>query len=275
MFDTPQTQKERKKLDERLTYMMKLFSFEGDMTTMEDSCMYNCCICEFLTYAVVLVMSKRYRKSLQTVATSKQLAVVRAQLDSLINNKEIPPLYEDDIIVGLPQLGEEPAAEYSTKSNLQLWKEMDIGDICRVPGMAEEWHKTKKFSRWDNDEEARQFWLSDGNSEFKEQLELQWHQTVGVHQGSTLMLKRQPFFLFDAVGMGKTIQGTALLLMRPYLMEYHEKHGHYPPAWSMCIQSKLMHTLTYFSQKILRRRSRMALASLYVRQRLSPSGRLS
>ncbi|KAI0085376.1 hypothetical protein BDY19DRAFT_856640, partial [Irpex rosettiformis] len=68
-------------------------------------------------------------------------------------------------------------------------------------------------------------------------LKLSWHQTVGVHAASVCMTRRSPFFLFDAVGIGKTPQSAGTVLMRPWLRSFFDSNKKLPPAFGELARS--------------------------------------
>ncbi|KAI0091817.1 hypothetical protein BDY19DRAFT_885562 [Irpex rosettiformis] len=82
---------------------------------------------------------------------------------------------------------------------------------------------------WDQDPESLAFWANPP-AERLQNIKLSWHQVVGVHSATVSMVKRQAFFLFDSVGIGKTAQSAAMTLMRPWLLSYQQTHNSLPPA---------------------------------------------
>ncbi|KAI0748987.1 hypothetical protein BC629DRAFT_1265004, partial [Irpex lacteus] len=75
-------------------------------------------------------------------------------------------------------------------------------------------------------------WSSNTNYNEKESVKYPWHQVVGIHKGVGQMIMEEPYFLFDAVGVGKTPQATGIFLMRSFIAEYYAQNKCYPPAWA-------------------------------------------
>jgi hypothetical protein len=176
------------------------------------------------------VSSKSFREALKNIADEKTLEKIAIDLERALDPDFVEPAVDlDEFPVELPQLGDPAPSAYHQKSSDMLWSEMGFPGESRVLGMAYKQHITKKYSEWDEDTEAIMFWRTE-NHPHKQDIIIPWHQSVGIHMGATQMLKNEPFFLFDAVGIGKTPQAAGILLMRPFLMDYYEKHGKYP-AW--------------------------------------------
>jgi hypothetical protein len=181
------------------------------------------------------VSSKSFRQALKNIANEKTIAKIAIDVQQALDPDVVEPPIDllEPVDEELPQLGDLPPSIFYQKSTEDLWTEMGFHGATRVLGMASHQHITKKFSTWDSDPDAVQFWLSE-NHPHKQKIVIPWHQTVGIHMGTTQMIKGEPFFLFDAVGVGKTPQATGIVLMRPFLMDYYEKHKKFPLAWRKC-----------------------------------------
>lgn len=128
----------------------------------------------------------------------------------------------------LPQLGSEASASHDKMAKEELLKSLGFVGVL-VVGMSGTRDIYRAYDRWDTNSDAQKFW-ENPPKERLESIELTWHQVVGLHYGTASMVKREAFFLFDAVGIGKTAQSAAVVLMRPWLIMYEKSHKKLPPA---------------------------------------------
>jgi hypothetical protein len=188
-----------------------------------DSTTYKFQFCE--------VSSKSFWQALKNIANKRTLAKISLDVAQALELDFVDPTITlDESVTDLPQLGDLPPRTYNDKLVDDLWLEMGFSNATHILGMAHEQHITKKFSMWDNDLDAVQFWGAE-NHPHKEKISLPWHQTVGIHMGTLQMMKNEPFFLFDAIGVDKTPQAARVLLMRPFLIDFYEKNKRLPSAW--------------------------------------------
>lgn len=76
-------------------------------------------------------------------------------------------------------------------------------------------------------------WTEEGEDWFKssgrgERLALRWHQLVGVTRMVQNAFSGKPILLMDEVGLGKTIQVTALIAILAFYREYYTANGCFP-----------------------------------------------
>ncbi|KAG2340584.1 hypothetical protein BDR05DRAFT_889519, partial [Suillus weaverae] len=74
-------------------------------------------------------------------------------------------------------------------------------------------------------------WTEDGQAWLKEKrkpLALHWHQLVGLIKMVKNAFCGIPVLLMDEVGLGKTIQVTALIAVLSFYCELNAMHNHFP-----------------------------------------------
>ena len=100
-----------------------------------------------------------------------------------------------------------------------VYASLGIPDGKKIEGMTEYRDKYREYGRWDTSVEATNFWANI-TADRKESTELSWHQVVGIHFASSLMVTREPFFLFDTIEVSKTSQSAGVVMMRPWLRRF-------------------------------------------------------
>lgn len=159
---------------------------------------------------------------------------VKAQIDRMLDEslgEEIPTSFRDEF-ANLEQFGSEPSSAYSKMSEKDIYSSLGfVGE--NILGLAIARDRYREYGRWEQTAEAQEFWANPPTNRIQS-IALTWHQAVGVHFASSLLVRREPFFLFDAVGVGKTAQSAGVILMRPWLRQYFSKHKQLPPAFGEC-----------------------------------------
>ena len=177
---------------------------------------------------------KAYRKAVKLLSRPEQMDAVRAQIDRILEqslNDEIPSTYRDEF-ANLSQLGSDASATYINMSFEDIYVSLGFGK-AGILGLATRRDRYREYGRWERTQEAEEFWANPPSNRI-EDTHLSWHQAVGVHFAASSMVRRDPFFLFDAVGVGKTAQSAGVILMRPWLREWSSKHPRLPPAFGEC-----------------------------------------
>ena len=178
-----------------------------------------------------LLGMKAYRNAVKLLSRPKQMNAVRAQIERLLEESladEIPSTYQDEF-ANLKQFGAEASSVYYSMSRPDIYKTLGFGEDG-ILGLAAVRDQYRAYGRWEQTAEAQEFWANPPPGRL-EAINLTWHQAVGVHFASSSMVRREPFFLFDAVGVGKTAQSAGVILMRPWLREWCSKHTQLPPAF--------------------------------------------
>ena len=159
------------------------------------------------------------------------MAAVRSQITRMLEQSlpvDVPDTYRDDF-AALPQLGSDEGNQYITMSLKEIYASLGFPE-SKIMGLALHRDMYRAYGRWEDTSEAKEFW-ENPPADRLEEIKLSWHQAVGVHFASSSMVRKEPFFLFDAVGVGKTAQSAGVVLMRSWLREWSSKHGQLPPAF--------------------------------------------
>ena len=178
---------------------------------------------------------KLYRKAVKLLSRREQMDAVKAQIERLLEqslNEEIPDTYRDEF-ANLPQLGSDQSGQYINMSPEDICRSLGFSEAS-VLGLASKRDKYRAYGRWEQTPEATEFWANPPPGRVDD-INLSWHQLVGVHFAASSMARKEPFFLFDAVGVGKTAQSAGVVLIRPWLREWSSKHGQLPPAFGECV----------------------------------------
>ena len=174
---------------------------------------------------------KAYRTALHSSSTPEQMSTMRAGLERILDtpiNDNIPNSFREDI-ANLPPLGSDLFTDkYSDMSVDAIYASLGFPD-ARLQGMTEYRDTCREYERWDTSVEAKNFW-SNTPVDRRESTELSWLQVVGIHFASSLMVTRQPFFLFDGVGISRTAQTAGVIMMRPWLRSFFKSHGKLPTS---------------------------------------------
>ena len=159
-----------------------------------------------------------------------QWRAVEVQIEAMLSESheeaEVPEDFVD--FVDLPQLGSEADKSYEHVTNEDLLKSLGFPGEVFI-GMSDTRDLYRVYDKWDSDSAAQKFW-KDPPKDRIESIPLTWHQLVGVHCATVSMVKREAFFLFDAVGIGKTAQSAGIVLMRAWLILYQKSHNKLPNA---------------------------------------------
>ncbi len=207
------------------------------MTVISPTCLKrvsNCVSSISITYSSSETL-KAWRAAVKNLAKPEQMKAVEVQIQSMLTtplSDDLPESF-DEIFTQLPQLGDVADGAYSKKSSHELYESLGFPTDC-IQGIANKRDKERVYSLWDKDVDSVAFWENPPKGRVEE-LKLTWHQDVGVHVAGISMCRRQPLFLFDAVGIGKTAQGAGAILLRPWLRSYFEKNGKLPPAMGECL----------------------------------------
>lgn len=174
---------------------------------------------------------KAFRNAVKLLSKPEQMDAVRSQITRMLEQSlqvDIPDTYRDEFAV-LPELGSDESNQYINMSRKDICQSLGFPGETIV-GLSEWRDALRAYGRWEDTPEAKEFWQNPPPDRLEE-TKLSWHQAVGVHFAASSMLRKEPFFLFDAVGVGKTAQSAGVIIMRPWLREWSLKHGQFPPAF--------------------------------------------
>ena len=174
---------------------------------------------------------KAYRTALHSSSRPEQMNAMRAGIERILDtpaNDDIPNSFRQDT-TDLPHLGSDLFTDkYSDMPVDAIYASLGFPD-AKLQGMTEYRDTCREYERWDTSVEAKDFW-SNTPVDRRESTKLSWLQVVGIHFASSLMVTRQPFFLFDGVGMGSTAYSAGVIMMRPWLRSFFKSHGKLPTS---------------------------------------------
>ena len=156
---------------------------------------------------------------------------VRSQITCMLKQSlsvNVPDTYRDNFAT-LPQLGSDEGNQYITMSLKEIYVSLEFPEL-KIMGLVLHRNMYRAYGRWEDTSEVKEFW-ENSPTDWLEEIKLSWHQAVGVHFASSSMVRKEPFFLFDAVGVGKTVQSAGVVRMRSWLREWSSKHRQLPPAF--------------------------------------------
>ena len=126
---------------------------------------------------------------------------------------------------------EEGVDQYRNSTTEDLCTALGISCVNghpRIPGLQEDIDPTGKLNSWENLEE----FLAAKAAGKLIPLEVKWHQMVGIHKMITNAFEGKPVLLMDEVGVGKTLQVIATILMLANFRDYYDQNHNFPGSFS-------------------------------------------
>lgn len=119
-------------------------------------------------------------------------------------------------------------------TGVEEFQEMNAMQLHELLGLPKE--GLPFFNRKEDPMNAHDPWSEEGQEWLKTSKDAvafgpRWHQLVGIAKMTRRMLASQPMFVFDEVGVGKTMQAVGLIALRAYYVHHYQKHGHLPGQW--------------------------------------------
>lgn len=197
-----------------------------------------------------MIALKQYQECVKSCAKPDQWRAVEVQIEAMLSEPHEEEVLEAPIdFADLPQLGSEASDSYYDMTKEHLLKSLGFPGELLV-GMSDMRDIYRVYDKWDTDSAAQTFWKNPPEDRL-EPITLTWHQLVGVHCATVSMVKREAFFLFDAVGIGKTAQSAGVVLMRAWLILYQRSHNKLPTALGeLSFNSSLPAGICYGSKAI-------------------------
>ncbi|KAI0337373.1 hypothetical protein BDW22DRAFT_1339873, partial [Trametopsis cervina] len=131
---------------------------------------------------------------------------------------------------------EEELKQYAKSTPEELYAALGVRGN-RIPSLAEVYDQDGEHTSWDSDWAE---WLKTDPDTCP--VSLFWHQLVGVVKMSTHIVEQKPVANLDEVGLGKTLQAIATIMVRIYLKEHFAQFQRYPEG---SIGESFAQSLTY------------------------------
>jgi hypothetical protein len=115
---------------------------------------------------------------------------------------------------------------------VEEFHDLSMDDLWALLGLAEK--AVPFFNATQDPFSNNDPWTKEGHQWLKENgkdLELRWHQLVGVVKMLYNAFAGRPVLLMDEVGLGKTIQLTACIAILAYYRDYYATHQRFPGAF--------------------------------------------
>ncbi|KAG1741204.1 P-loop containing nucleoside triphosphate hydrolase protein [Suillus occidentalis] len=172
-------------------------------------------------------LPKPLRQALSFLATQQDITLLTASIhdqlklcDPNATLAESVPLFDPDATNNCDFQWSEGVEQYSNMSEDDLWtilglpeKQIPFFNLLQDPyGNCDPWT------------EDGQTWLKENG----EPLALRWHQLVGLVKMVDNAFCGMPVLLMDEVGLGKTIQVTALIAVLSFYREFYSMHNRFP-----------------------------------------------
>jgi SNF2 family DNA or RNA helicase len=180
----------------------------------------------FLTFFLI-GLPKSLRQALSFLASQQDITLLTASIHDqlkLCDPNAMPaesiPEFDLDATSNCDYQWSEGVEEYSSLSEDDLWtilglpeKQIPFFNLLQDPyGSCDPWS------------EDGQTWLKENG----EPLALRWHQLVGLVKMVKNSFCGMPVLLMDEVGLGKTIQVTALIAVLSFYREFYAMHNCFP-----------------------------------------------
>ncbi|KAG1891850.1 P-loop containing nucleoside triphosphate hydrolase protein [Suillus fuscotomentosus] len=172
-------------------------------------------------------LPKPLRQALSFLATQQDITLLTASIhdqlklcDPNATPAESIPELDLDATDDCDYKWSEGVEEYSSLSEDDLWtilglpeKQIPFFNLLQDP-----------YGHYDPWSEGGQTWVKDNG----EPLALRWHQLVGLVKMVKNVFFGMPVLLMDEVGLGKTIQVTALIAVLSFYREFYTMHNCFP-----------------------------------------------
>lgn len=177
-------------------------------------------------------LPKAFRVTIEKLATKGQLRALNLEIKILQELQDIPTDIEPIRAADLSSFDtEEDLAPYMTRTLDNVMTQLTgMRDQKLIPLMNPTEDIRGVFTHWDNSDEARIFFGTQG--EYLKDIRVAWHQAVGIHKIMTEYMLGRPLLLLDAVGVGKTLQAIGTILMRQWLLWQKKEGKPLPPMFA-------------------------------------------
>lgn len=169
------------------------------------------------------------------LATEDQAERLQVQIKMLLDisgdEKELPPSFDPEILGVSEAISEwkEGVEQYQGCTCQQLWEMLGLESIQRIPGFQRKIDMDGIWKPWSKEGIE---WLATNPA--AEDLEVSWHQLVGIVHMVDRILQGKPILLMDEVGVGKTLQAVGLIAILAHFREHFSRHQSFPGKWGEC-----------------------------------------
>ncbi|KAG2097976.1 uncharacterized protein F5147DRAFT_777839 [Suillus discolor] len=172
-------------------------------------------------------LPKPLRQALSFLATQQDITLLTASIQDQLKlcdpnamPEESIPEFDPDTTSNCDFQWSEGVEEYNHLSEDDLWTILGLPEK-QIPFFNLLQDSYGNYDPWTED---GQTWLKENG----EPLALRWHQLVGLVKMVKNAFCEMPVLLMDEVGLGKTIQVTALIAVLSFYREYYSMHNCFP-----------------------------------------------
>ncbi|KAG1737029.1 P-loop containing nucleoside triphosphate hydrolase protein [Suillus lakei] len=174
-----------------------------------------------------LRLPKPLRDALRFLASEKDITLLAASIQEQLKFCD-PDAETADSVPEFNPDGED-TCDFEWSEGVEEFKDMSEDDLWTLLGIPEQ--RLPFFNALQDPYGNHDPWTDEGEEWLKdsgERLALRWHQLVGVAKMVQNAFAGVPILLMDEVGLGKTIQITALIAVLAFYREYYMTHRRFP-----------------------------------------------
>lgn len=186
------------------------------------------CACLF-SRILEIGLPKPLRQALSFLATQQDITLLAASIQDQLNHchpdaTTVDPIpeFDPDATNDCDFQWSEGVEEFNSMSEDDLWTILGLPEK-RIPFFNASQDPYGNCDPWT---EEGQNWFTDTRN--GEPLALRWHQLVGLVKMLKNAFEGSPILLMDDVGLGKTIQVTALIALLAFYREFYTIHKRFP-----------------------------------------------
>ncbi|KAG1836505.1 P-loop containing nucleoside triphosphate hydrolase protein [Suillus subalutaceus] len=176
-----------------------------------------------------LRLPKPLRQALSFLATQQDITLLAASIQDQLKLCDPNTVPEDSIPEFDPDATND--CDFGWSEGVEEFKSMSEDNLWTVLGLPEK--RIPFFNALQDPYGNCDPWTEDGQNWLKdpangEPLALRWHQLVGLAKMVKNAFEGKPILLMDDVGLGKTIQVTALIALLAFYREFYTIHNCFP-----------------------------------------------
>lgn len=172
-------------------------------------------------------LPKSLRQALSFLATQQDITLLTASIQDQLKLCDPNAMPAESI----PQFDPDAAydCDFQWSEGVEEYNGMSEDDLWTILGLPEK--QIPFFNLLQDSYGNCDPWTDDGQTWLKENgepLALRWHQLVGLAKMVKNAFCEMPVLLMDDVGLGKTIQVTALIAVLSFYREFYSMHQCFP-----------------------------------------------